>query len=81
MASAAVSGPVIVHEQVSAPVMSMTVEPVGETAYNLPPRTTNNAPAPPKKDVDDEAEWESSSLCDEILDQVEQFEYSLDSEL
>jgi NAD-dependent histone deacetylase SIR2 len=80
MASAAVSGPVMVHEQPSGPVMSLTAEPVGETAYNPPPRTTSNASAPPKKDADEEPEWESSSLCDEILDQVEQFEYSVDSE-
>ncbi|KAF2791625.1 SIR2-domain-containing protein [Melanomma pulvis-pyrius CBS 109.77] len=72
------SGPVMVQEQVSAPVMALTAEPVGEVAYNPAPRTTSNASAAPKKDADDEPEWDSSSLCDEILDQVEAFEYSTD---
>lgn len=74
------SGPVMVQEQVSAPVMALTAEPVGEVAYNPAPRTTSNASAAPKKDADDEPEWDSSSLCDEILDQVEAFEYSTDGE-
>ncbi|KAF2706655.1 NAD-dependent histone deacetylase SIR2 [Pleomassaria siparia CBS 279.74] len=80
MAAAAVSGPVMVQEQVTIPSMSMTAEHIGQVAYKPPPRTTNNATAAPKKDaIDDEAEWESSSLCDEILDQVEAFEYCLDA--
>src|SRR4051794_21061516 len=80
MAAAGYAGPVMVQEQVAAPAMSLAAEPVGEIAYNAPARTMSNASAMPKPDADDDAQWDSSSLCDEILDQVEAFQYSHDGE-
>ena len=80
MAAAGYVGPVMVQEQLAAPAMSLAAEPVGEIVYNAPARATSNASAAPKPDVDDDAQWESSSLCDEILDQVDAFQYSSDGE-
>ncbi|KAF2472231.1 SIR2-domain-containing protein [Lindgomyces ingoldianus] len=68
------SGPVMVQEMVPAPIIDLTAEPLGEGAYDA--TRTSNASAP-KKEAEEE-EWESVSLYEEILDEVEAFEYSAD---
>ncbi|KAF2189545.1 SIR2-domain-containing protein [Zopfia rhizophila CBS 207.26] len=75
MASAGYSGPVMVQEKVAAPVIDLTAEPVGESAYDA--TKTANASAAPKNEPN-EQEWESVSMYEEILDEAEAFEYSAD---
>ncbi|ORY07786.1 DHS-like NAD/FAD-binding domain-containing protein [Clohesyomyces aquaticus] len=71
-ASSNYSGPVMVQDMAPAPVGDLAAEPMGESAYDA--TKANNASAP-RADADDE-QWESVSLYEEILDEVEAFEYS-----
>lgn len=85
MAAHAYQGPVAVHEAVAPPALSAKVAPV---AVPAPASAQVPAQASRRKeedisnaDQDDEegGVWDSASLYEEILDDVEAFEYSSDS--
>jgi NAD-dependent histone deacetylase SIR2 len=66
----------MVQEMLPAPVVDLSAGPIGESAYDA--TKANNASAP-KMDAEED-QWESVSLYEEILDEVEAFEYSADGE-
>ncbi|KAF2255607.1 SIR2-domain-containing protein [Trematosphaeria pertusa] len=73
MAAYAHNGPVMVQEAVPAPVVDLTAEPAVQSAYDGKPKTNG---ASVEHDADDGDAWETASLLEEILDEVDAFEYS-----
>jgi NAD-dependent histone deacetylase SIR2 len=77
MAAQPYSGPVAVPEAVAPPSMGGAL---GATAIKA---TEADAPAPDKdddKDDDEGGAWDTASLYEEILDEVEAYEYSANGE-
>lgn len=80
MAAHAYSGPVAVQEAAPPPAMGATRAPQ-ERAAETTSGKDEDAP-PTDKDEDDEGgAWDTASLYEEILDEVEAFEYSGNSRL
>jgi NAD-dependent histone deacetylase SIR2 len=79
MAAHAYSGPVAVQEAAAPPAMGAG-RSVGEGATDTAKLEVKDADAPAAdKDEDDEdGVWDTASLYEEILDEVEAFEYSGD---
>ena len=69
----------MVQEAVHPPMVDLTAEHthVGESAYDAKAKS-NHASA--QSDAADGESWETASLFEEILDEVEGFEYSTDGE-
>jgi NAD-dependent histone deacetylase SIR2 len=78
MAAHAYSGPVAVQEAPPPPAVSAS-RSAGEGAIAVPAADDADAPAPDNDDDDDDDDggvWDTASLYEEILDEVEAFEYS-----
>ena len=76
MAAYAAEGPVAVQDSVPPPAAAGKAE---LTAGGAPKPKEEDAPAPaPEHDDEDGGVWDSASLYEEILDEVEAFEYSND---
>jgi NAD-dependent histone deacetylase SIR2 len=78
MAAHAYSGPVAVQEAPPPPAVSAS-RSAGEGAIAVPAADDADAPAPDDEDDDDDDDggvWDTASLYEEILDEVEAFEYS-----
>jgi NAD-dependent histone deacetylase SIR2 len=71
-----VQEPVPAPNVVDLPVSSDPV--VGESAYGEMKAGATAAVEQKRDEADDEDEWENTSLYEEILDEVEAFEYSTD---
>jgi NAD-dependent histone deacetylase SIR2 len=77
MAAHAYSGPAAVLEGLPPAVGASRT--VGDGANEVPSADDADAPAPDDDDDDDDDEggvWDTASLYEEILDEVEAFEYS-----
>lgn len=71
----------MVQEAVPAGVVDLTSsEPAGESVYNGVKASATASVAPKTEEEDDEDAWEDNSLLEEILDEVEAFDYSTDGE-
>jgi NAD-dependent histone deacetylase SIR2 len=83
MAAHAYSGPVAVQEAPPPPAVSAS-RSTGEGAIAVPAADDADAPAPDDEDDDDDDDdggvWDTASLYEEILDEVEAFEYSRNGE-
>jgi len=85
MAAAGNSGPVMVQEKSAAPVVDLPTASAESRALDAKSQSkkSNMSSAPPPKTSpktsSDEHEFDNVSLYEEILDDVEQFEYSKDS--
>ncbi|OCK74640.1 NAD-dependent histone deacetylase SIR2 [Lepidopterella palustris CBS 459.81] len=74
MATANFTSPVLVQDKVAPPTIDLTAEPVAESASN---RSNASKVSKREEDEDDNDDrWETSSLYEEILDEVAAFEYS-----
>ncbi|KAH7095811.1 DHS-like NAD/FAD-binding domain-containing protein [Paraphoma chrysanthemicola] len=73
MATQAYPGPVAVQDAAPRPAIGSKVEPVADAALEAKPHDES---APEKDDDDDGGAWDTASLYEEILDEVEAFEYS-----
>jgi len=75
------SGPVATQEAAPPPAaMGAKVEPA-EGASAVAAQVRDEDAHPPEKDEDDDGgAWETASLYEEILDEVEAFEYSANGE-
>lgn len=76
MAAHASEGPVAAQDSVPPPAPAGKAEP---TAGGATKPKEEDAPAP-EHDDEDGGVWDSASLYEEILDEVEAFEYSSDGE-
>lgn len=63
----------MVQDAAPPPAMGTKVEPVADGALEARPEDEG---APEKDDEDDGGAWDTASLYEEILDEVEAFEYS-----
>lgn len=77
MAAHAYSGPVAVQEAVPPPAMGAS-RSAGEGATEAAKLEVQdeNTPAADKDEDNDDGVWDTASLYEEILDEVEAFEYS-----
>jgi NAD-dependent histone deacetylase SIR2 len=77
MAAHAYSGPVAVQEAAPAPAMgaSRSVGDGATEAANMEVKD-EDAPGADKDEDDEDGVWDTASLYEEILDEVEAFEYS-----
>lgn len=78
MAAQANAGPVMVQEAAPPPAVDMAADPAGEGMYTPTKPKANGAST--QDETDDGDAWESVSLYEEILDEVDAFEYSTDGE-
>lgn len=80
MASAGYSGPVMVQDKPAPLVTDLAAAPAEERAPNATsqPKKTTMSTGAPKSSPDDNNDWDSASLYEEILDEVDAFEYSQD---
>lgn len=76
MAAHASEGPVAAYESAPPPATLVKAEPAAGGATKA---KEEDAPAP-DQDEEDGGVWDSASLYEEILDEVEAFEYSSDGE-
>jgi NAD+-dependent protein deacetylase SIR2 len=77
MAAHAYSGPVAVQEGAPPPAVGASrpaAEGATDAAHGHAP--DSDAPAPEKDEDDEGAMWDTASIYEEILDEVEAFEYS-----
>jgi NAD-dependent histone deacetylase SIR2 len=77
------SGPVMVQEPAPAPVVDLTSSETIPDNSNAgtTEKSTASASVASKRDDDDDDNWESASLYEEILDEAEAFQYSIDGKL
>jgi NAD-dependent histone deacetylase SIR2 len=81
MAAHAYEGPVAVHEAVAPPTLSVKVAPAAGVAPVAEAKRTEEDTPAPEQDEEEGGVWDSASLYEEILDDVEAFEYSADGTL
>lgn len=79
MAAYPYEGPVVAQEPLPPPSRGIQADPVAAGAGEANVHD-EDAPAP-EADEDEGGAWDSASLYEEILDEVEAFEYSADGEL
>jgi NAD-dependent histone deacetylase SIR2 len=77
MAAHASEAPIVAGEAVPPPALGVKAE--AAAADGATKAKDDDAPAPDQDD-DDGGVWDSASLYEEILDEVEAFEYSSDGE-
>jgi NAD-dependent histone deacetylase SIR2 len=66
------------QEAVPSPALSVKAQPAAGCATKL--KTKDEDTPAPEHDEDEGGVWDSASLYEEILDEVEAFEYSTDGE-
>lgn len=78
MAAHAHEAPVAMHAPVPPPALAVKPEAAAESSVDA--GGDDDAPAPEHDEQENGDVWDSASLYEEILDEVEAFEYSTDGE-